>query len=278
MSAKRGSRKAVLLALLLTVTVFFGYLYLGIAVQMAREIHWSPTYAQEDISPLLHKAERTEEDYAKIYEQTGLTRLGVEGLIEQNLYSRILRIQENYFTSYEKTRNHFAPFTYAEYIDGKTEFAIFQDGDVIVTDAIFCSWFRYGHAELVVDANIGQTIGAVEIGKESAWSHVSQFNKYAKFLILRPKASDEVKRQVVEYAKKNLVGLPYRLTAGILTAKDAENLRGTHCGHLVWYAYHKFGVDLDSSGGMVVTPRDIVNSDQVEVVQNFGFDPQLLWR
>lgn len=278
MSPKKGRWKAVLLALLLACTALLGYVYLGIAVQHTKEIHWSPDYEQEDISALLYKAERTEEDYQKIYEQTGLTKLGVEGLIEQRLYARILRIQESYFAAYEKTRKHFAPFTYAEYIDGRTEFAVFEDGDILVTDAIFCSWFRYGHAALVVDAKEGQTLGAVEIGQKSAFNRVSQFKGYAKFLILRPKVSDEIKAQVVEYAKENLVGLPYQLTTGILTAKDADSLLGTHCGHLVWYAYHRFGVDLDFNGGMLVTPQDLVNSPNVELVQNFGFDPETLWR
>ena len=80
---KRGW--ATLLALLLIFTAVISYLYLGIAMQHTREIHWSPTYAQEDISALLYKAERTDEDYKKIYEQTGLTKLGVEGLIEQRM-------------------------------------------------------------------------------------------------------------------------------------------------------------------------------------------------
>lgn len=275
---KRRRWLTILLAVIFVFTALLGYAYLGIAVQKTKEIHWSPDYAQEDISPLLYKAERTEEDYVKIYEQTGLTKLGVEGLIEQRLYTRILRIQESYFASYEKTRKHFAPLTYAEYINGTTEFALFQDGDILVTDSIFCSWFRYGHAALVVDAERGQTLGAVEIGQKSAFNHISQFKGYAKFLILRPKASEEVKRQAVEFAKENLVDLPYQLTAGIFTAKDTESLFGTHCGHLVWYAYHKFGVDLDSNGGMIVTPQNLVNSSEVELVQTFGFDPDKLWR
>ena len=45
----------------------------------------------------------------------------------------------------------------------------------------------------------------------------------------------------------------------------------------VWYAYKKFGIDLDSTGGAVVKPRDIANSNQGEVVQAFGFDLDKLW-
>ena len=46
----------------------------------------------------------------------------------------------------------------------------------------------------------------------------------------------------------------------------------------MWYAYNAFGVDLDSNGGLVVTPRNIANSPLVEVVQVFGIDPVKLWK
>lgn len=268
----------MVLAVLLTFVALFGYVYLGSVVQQNREIHWTPTYAKEDISALLYKAERSEEDYAKIYEQTGLTKLGVDGLIERKLYTRIGIIQENYFATYEKRCRQFAPLTYAEYINGSIEFASLQDGDIIVTDSIFCSWFRCGHAALVVDAVQGRILCAMEMGENSDFDWVSQFDHFARFMVLRPKVSQEIKGQVVEYAKENLVDLPYHLTTGIFTAKNAERLSGTQCAHLVWYAYRQFGVDLDANGGMLVLPQDLANSNEVELVQTFGFDPQTLWR
>ncbi len=276
---KRGAKRIlfVLLALLLIFVCFLGALELGVVVQKSVEIHWSPDYEKEDIEPLLYKKTRTGEDYEKIYRQTGLTKLGVEDMIEQGQYARILTIQEKYFTDYEKTRDNFVPFTYSEHLDGYGEFAPLQEGDILITDAIFCSWFRYGHAALVIDAQNGKVVDAVSIGARSGINYASQFKHYSKFLILRPKASKEVKQQVVKYAKENLVDLPYQMSVGILCAKDVENLLGTHCGHLVWYAYNKFGVDLDSTGGMIVTPQDFVHSPNVELVQTFGFDPDTLW-
>lgn len=268
----------MVLAVLLTFVALLGYVYLGSVVQRAREIHWTPAYEKEDVSSLLYKAERSEEDYEKIYEQTGLTKLGVDGLIERKLYARIGIIQENYFATYEKRCRQFAPLTYAEYINGSIEFTSLQDGDIIVSDSIFCSWFRCGHAALVVDSVQGRILCAMEMGKNSDFDWISQFDHFARFMVLRPKASKETKAQVVEYAKKNLVDLPYRLTTGIFTAKNAETLIGTQCAHLVWYAYRQFGVDLDANGGMLVLPQDLANSNEVELVQTFGFDPQTLWR
>ena len=45
----------------------------------------------------------------------------------------------------------------------------------------------------------------------------------------------------------------------------------------MWYAYKQFGVDLDANGGCVVKPRDMANSEYMQVVQVFGFDPEKVW-
>ena len=83
---------------------------------------------------------------------------------------------------------------------------------------------------------------------------------------------------MIEFAYNNLLGIPYRLATGILSKKyNPDKLKGTQCAHLVWYAYKKFGVDLDSNGGAIVKPQDMALSDKVEVVQAFGFYLDKLW-
>ncbi len=47
---------------------------------------------------------------------------------------------------------------------------------------------------------------------------------------------------------------------------------GTHCAHLVWYAYKQFGYNVDSDGGFITTPRDLYNSDLWEVIQVYGME------
>jgi hypothetical protein len=39
---------------------------------------------------------------------------------------------------------------------------------------------------------------------------------------------------------------------------------------LVWYAYQRFGYDLDSDGGFLVTPKDISDSEELIIIQKFG--------
>ena len=75
--------------------------------------------------------------------------------------------------------------------------------------------------------------------------------------------------EIADYAKDNLVGLEYSLFAGFFGAQE-EVLTQTQCAHLVWYAYNQFGIDIDSTGGETVTPKDILKSDKLEIVQIYG--------
>ena len=58
---------------------------------------------------------------------------------------------------------------------------------------------------------------------------------------------------------------------GKLTEISEAALSGTHCAHVIWYAYQQVGIDLDSDGGIFVTPYDIQNSPYLEVIQSYGY-------
>ena len=90
---------------------------------------------------------------------------------------------------------------------------------------------------------------------------------------MRPKASKELKQEVVEYAKNNLTGIPYTAFASSFT----DSINKTQCAHIVWYAYHMFDYELLDSNKLIVMPYDLACSEKVEVVQTFGFDPNVLW-
>ncbi len=97
-----------------------------------------------------------------------------------------------------------------------------------------------------------------------------------------------------DYAAEHLVGIEYDLLSGLNhrtevlrlaevesgvqrmhpaepTLQELATPAGTHCAHLVWYAYLQAGIDLDSDGGFVVTPDDILHSPYLEVVQEYGY-------
>lgn len=253
---------------------------------------WSPDYAIVDLSATLAKeqSELTEEDYSLLYAQTGLTKIGVNRLLEsgENGKNRIITIQKSYMQKISFERDRFAAWTCWEKLSNGNASAIgaVREGDIIVTSATHVLGFRYGHAALVVsdsDANPhgGLIVEAYSPGTVSVISDIaSSFAGYASFIILRPdpeKISDETRKEVAEYAKTQLLGIPYTVFAGIFSKKNQQPLKGTQCAHIVWYAYNHFGYDLDANGGCVVKPRDMANSEYMQVVQVFGVNPEKVW-
>ena len=92
-------------------------------------------------------------------------------------------------------------------------------------------------------------------------------------LVLRLKNADpQLRSDIADTAKELLCEKPYRLLTGVFSPKysDRENIAGTQCAHLVWLAYAYYGYDIDSDRGLIVTPKDISESDLLETVQSFG--------
>ena len=267
-----------LLGIILFVISALGILQLGCVYSEKSWEYFVPDYAMIDIAPLLEKETLSEEDYETLYRQTGLTKVGVDRMREKGMISRILSIQDSFFRTKTRKVDHFAPFTYDEETDILASMAALEDGDIIVTSTTWFSWWRYGHAALVVDGEAGTILESIAPGRVSEFAMADSFADLADFMILRPKVSAETKAQVVAYAKQELVEIPYRLTVGIFSKKYSDGeVNASQCAHLVWQAYKRFGVDLDGTGGGVVKPRDLARSQYVEVVQAYGFDLDTLW-
>ncbi len=269
---------AAVFATLLFLIVVFSALEIGVIYTGSSWEHWYADYEKEDIGVLLTKESLTEDDYGKLYAQTGLTRLAVDDMRDTvEGRERILDIQNAFFRNYEVQAEWFAPFTYTDKIDGRSRFCDLQDGDIIVTAAVRVSWWRYGHACIVINGELGQIAEAMSPATRSEISTLRTCEDFANFLVLRPKADKATKAEIVTYVQEEMLGLPYRFTVGILSKKYTKTLKTTQCAHFTWYAYKKFGVDLDSNGGGLVKPQDIALSDKVELVQAFGFNLEKLW-
>ncbi len=278
--AKKKNKKrwlAISLSILCFVVMVLSFLQIGVVYADKSWTHFYPEYDKVDLLPILQKKRLTDEDYEVLYRQTGLTKLGIDGLLEVDRRDRIIEIQKAFFKKQEVIVDHFNPYTYSEEINDVIPMAKLEVGDILVTATVRVSWLRYGHSALVVDPDEGIALESMSPGTSSTFNDVSDFSELANFMILRPKIPAEEKQQIVDYAKENLYGLPYRFTLGIFYKKNPETLKVSQCAHLVWYAYNKFGYDLDSTGGGVVKPQDMVRSDYVEVVQAYGFDLDSLW-
>ncbi len=277
----------IVLSVVCSIVIFFvgvfGVMELGCLYNRNTLHYWEPDYQQIDITPILEKQTLTDEDYETLYRQTGLTKVGVDdlwGTIAGK--NKIRSIQSGFFQKRTIERRKFGPMVYTEEIvyESSSELPIItnlKDGDILVSSSMHFSWWRFGHAGLVIDGNGRRLVEAFEMGYPSDITHASSFAYRANFIVLRPRVDEAVKQQVVEYAKEELVGLSYDFMVGLTSKKYLETPKGTHCSHIVWTAYKQFGVDLDFNGGKVVTPRDMMKSDKMEVVQVFGLNLDELW-
>ena len=277
---KRLSKKIIfaIVAAAIIGSILIAYIGLEIAFAVSHRLKcWAPDYEKRNILPILEKRELTDEDYKILYEQTGLTRVGIERMRSINTgVDRILKIQTDYFTPHTLKKEHYAPLICTDYIEQHVNYSFLQNGDIIVTSSTHLSGWRMGHAGLVTNASAGYVLQATAVGEASKIGRMTDFNNRLNFMILSPKVDAETKAKVCAYAENNLIGKVYDPTAGVFTSKNS--VERTQCSHIIWYAYNLFGTDLDCGGGLVVTPKDIANSPNVEIVQVFGFDPAELWK
>lgn len=284
------SRKGLKITAIVLASIFAFILLVLSCCEIATRVcdrwePWRPDYqaiTNQELIDILKKEQLSEQDYATLYAQTGLTRIGIdrmlEGDIESNI-SKIISIKNNYFADFGVKDDRFAPFTCWELLEGEISlFGRLEAGDIIVTDATHVLGWRYGHSALVVDDN-NTIIEAFSPGSASDTNKAGPaFEDYASFMVLRPKLDKQTRAKVGQFALEELLGVKYAFTTGIFTDKNPSKLKRTQCAHLIWYAYKQFGLDLDSDGGKIVKPRDMANSEHVEVVQIFGFHPEKLWK
>ena len=216
---KTKRRLAIGIAVLSFVVSALAFLQAGCVYAEKSWTHFYPDYAQEDIIPILEKSELTDEDYEVLYRQTGLTKLGVDGLLEDGRGDRILQIQQSFFKKQEVEIDHFNPYTYSEEINDVIPMARLEPGDILVTATVRVSWLRYGHAALVVDGDEEIVLESMSPGTKSTFNDAADFSKLANFMVLRPKMDAETKAEIVEYATQNLLDKPYRFTLGIFYKK-----------------------------------------------------------
>jgi len=260
--------------------------------------HFAPEYPQLDIGSVLQKEILEEEDYKLLFRQTGMGRAGVDELWAEGRQYALFDLQERFFAEVELVclRDLFVVQSERLVNLGNIRDLLpaVQTGDILISFNGHVFGWRNGHAAIVVDAKEGLTLEAITLGSDSRICNIEKWAEYPCFALLRLKdATVEQRAEIAEYAEENLVGISYRLIslsgkskvaevqpeeegAGDVTSVAPDSLAGTHCSHLVWSAYAHFGYNLDSDGGLVVTPRDIFDSELLEVVQVYGLNPAMV--
>lgn len=267
----------IMFAVVFALAAVFAFFMIcdAVAHNTARTV---PNYPRQDLSAVLAKEEWSDEDYDLIYRQTGLTRAYFEGLDARPDEEFILRCQNDLFFEgeYEHDADTFG--TAHDYFpDEYFAMVELEPGDVLISASVHTMGWKNGHAALVVGGS--SVLQAFGVGTVSDIVSPSWFRRAANFMVLRPKLEKSETNRVVSWALENMNGVEYSLFTGIFSPKDqTDDPRDTQCAHLVWQAYYACGYDIDSTGGPVVSPKNIANSDLFEVIQVNGFDLDTLWR
>lgn len=258
-------------------------LFLGICLVMA--MYSSSLLYIEPMAHIYPKAERqslgnimkktpetlTENEFELIFGQTGLGRSAVMKLTD---LEKLEFYQENYYSEVEYESFANSPVSREEYVEVPSVTLDFiEKGDILITHSSSVFSWRNGHAAIVIDADEGKTLEAVVIGQDTCIQNIEKWRHYPNFLVLRLKEADaKLRSDIADTARELLCEKPYRLLTGVFSPKypDRENIAGTQCAHLVWLACAYHGFDIDSDGGLIVTPKDISESDLLEVVQSYG--------
>jgi uncharacterized protein YycO len=222
----------------------------------------------------------SEEDYDILLRQTGLGRDAVNKIFS---LSALEEYQESFFAPPAYRCDSIGIVTNEERFydeDGNLikgfRISGVRDGDILITKATHSVGWRHGHAAIVIDAQKGKTVEAVLWGQPSMIQNLSKWQTYPTFIQLRFK-DERISSEAAAFAKENLNNVDYGLFTGLIT-KYKDEISITQCAHLPWYAYMRFGYDFDSNGGWLVTPKDIANSEYLEVVQIYGVDPDRIWK
>ena len=235
-----------------------------------------------ELSEIASKETLTQSDYELIFLQTGLGKRAVDELREENdteFYQTLLSFQTQCFSPVETERRYlFFPTTIADVLkDGegvrRLQLPPLKNGDILITKSTKTLLYRHGHAAIVVDADRGRVVEAMMLGMPSGKTFIDGWESYGTLAVLRPKTDKETIKKAVEFAEKKMVGVPYRLLTGIIDKdkSDNNNISSTHCSHLVWQAYRASGIELDSDGGWLVSPGDLFDSEELELVFSYGF-------
>lgn len=267
---RRKRRKKFMYLWLLFSALAFLFLFFAQTVWVHREESFTPKYKK------ILLTETT--DSATIFHQTGLGEHTVERILREKDFKKILEVQDAFFSKDEVwCKPIFGWVTRSDRVE-KSETAPLvdlQSGDIIVSLSTHSLGWRHGHVGLVLDKN--SVLECTTLGKESSIVHPKHWRKYSNYVVLRVKGvTCEMQQNVVEYAREVLCGVPYRLTSGFGLKKAPSTETeyfGLQCAYLAWYAWQKFGYDVDSDGGRLVTANDILHADCLEVVQVYGMNP-----
>lgn len=258
-------------------------IYILLGFHARSNMFYVPEVTRIDLEPILSQSSFSEEDYNTLYHQTGLAAPMIDILKEKSDFEEtLIRFQNQYFKSQNVVKTAMTPVTNIDVIQDETgkdipafELAPYENGYIFLTKSTYTYNWRHGHAGIVIDSVRGKMLESLEPFTVSMEQNASKWTLYPTFKMMRLKDAEQTKLdEIARYAANHMKGIPYN----ILAMKNNKPVpSSTHCSHIVWHTFNQFGINLDSSGGIFVSPGDIGRSPYLETLQIYGFDPDKDW-
>lgn len=258
-------------------------IYVLLGFHATQNMFYFPQVNLISIEALLDQTSFSESDYATLYEQTGIAKPMVDLLRQQSDFkSKMLHFQSNYFKKQNVVKTKMTLFTNIDEVhDEKGEMvqvfdlAPYENGYIFLSKSTYTYNWRHGHAGLVIDSVRGKTLESLEPFTLSMEQDAAWWAYRPTFKMMRLKDVDQAYLdEIAEFATTYMQGIPYNILAMKTNKKIPTS---THCSHIVWHTFKQFGIDLDSSGGIFVSPGDLARSPYLETLQIYGFDPTKKW-
>lgn len=158
-----------------------------------------------------------------------------------------------------------------------------RQGDILIAMSTHTLGWRHGHCGIVIGDEPYDTVEAAIWGKPSSKTRMEHWKSYGNLTHLRVKedaaaqaltvcgvtriegmsATEQLGEMAAAFAAESGVDIAYSPFAGL---REREAFSATQCAHLIWYVYRQCGLDLDSDGGRIVTPEDILTCKLLEEI------------
>ncbi|MEF9959530.1 MAG: hypothetical protein RR090_09660 [Niameybacter sp.] len=258
-------------------------IYVLLGFHAADNMFYVPQVDRVSIAEILDQSTFSQEDYDLLYAQTGIAQPMVDLLQQHSDFkSKMLNFQSNYFKTQNVIQTKMTPFTNIDKVVNENgevipafELAPYENGYIFLSKSTYTYNWRHGHAGLVIDSVRGKMLESLEPFTLSMEQDASWWAYRSTFKMMRLKDVDqEYLDEIASFAATSMQGIPYNILA-MKTNKTIPT--STHCSHIVWHTFKHFNIDLDSSGGIFVSPGDIGRSPYLETLQIYGFDPSKDW-
>lgn len=258
-------------------------IYVLLGFHATNNMFYSPQVSPISLETILDQTSFSEADYTTLYEQTGIAKPMVDILKQQSDFkAKMLKFQSNYFKKQNVVKTKMTPLTNIDQVHNEKgemikvfDLAPYENGYIFLTKSTYTYNWRHGHAGLVIDSVRGKTLESLEPFTLSMEQDASWWEYRPTFKMMRLKDVDQAfLDKVAQFAATYMKNIPYNILA-MKTNKLIPT--STHCSHIVWHTFKHFGIDLDSSGGIFVSPGDLARSPYLETLQIYGFDPNEKW-